>query len=185
MATEIERKFLLASDAWRREVRFSVLMRQGYLGGSEGRSSIRVRVQGEPMPGPGDTRQRPLTVHGRVVPDAEARLNIKAAVVGRARAEYDYAVPMADAQQMLDTLCIGLVDKTRHYVERDGLTWEIDEFSGANAGLVVAEVELEADDQVIVRPDWLGEEVTDQRRYYNHALSLQPFRAWPENVGRA
>jgi adenylate cyclase len=135
--------------------------------------------------GPRHSNKGPLTVHGRAVPDAEARLNIKAAVVGRARAEYDYAVPMADAQQMLDTLCIGLVDKTRHYVERDGLTWEIDEFSGANAGLIVAEVELEAEEQAIVRPDWLGQEVTDDRRYYNHALSLHPFRAWPENLGKS
>lgn len=157
MPLEIERKFLLADDRWRHEVQRSRVMRQGYLGGTEGRASIRVRVQAD-----------------------VAHLNIKAAVIGAARAEYEYAIPMVEAQEMLDRLCIGCIDKTRHYVQRDGLTWEIDEFYGDNAGLVVAEVELEDTDQVFERPAWLGREVTDEQRYYNHSLSLKPFRAWGE-----
>tara|TARA_R110001599_G_scaffold127379_3_gene300714 strand:+ start:472 stop:963 length:492 start_codon:yes stop_codon:yes gene_type:complete len=157
MPLEIERKYLLASDAWRREVCRRQPMAQGYLVGVGGKASIRVRVAGD-----------------------EARLNIKAAVVGAARAEYDYGIPLAEGQTLLATLTVGTVEKTRHYVERDGLTWEIDEFHGDSDGLIVAEVELEAEDQAITRPDWLGAEVTDKSRYYNHALSQRPYCQWSE-----
>ncbi|HEX4871424.1 MAG TPA: CYTH domain-containing protein [Nevskiaceae bacterium] len=155
MGLEIERKFLLRDEAWRAEVRRSRRLAQGYLADTGGPASVRVRIQGE-----------------------EARLNIKAAVVGAARAEYDYPLPLADAEQILGGLCVGRVEKTRHYVERDGLTWEIDEFHGDNAGLVVAEVELGAVDQRIVHPPWLGEEVTEDVRYYNHSLALRPYAQW-------
>lgn len=155
MPLEIERKFLLADASWRREVSRERVMRQGYLAGTEGRASVRVRLD-----------------------EREARLNIKAAVIGSARAEYDYGIPPEEAQEILDRLCVGRIDKTRHYVLRDDLTWEIDEFHGDNAGLIVAEVELERVDQEFVRPPWLGEEVTDQQRYYNHALALRPYRTW-------
>lgn len=157
MALEIERKFLVVDDAWRSEVVRSLEMRQGYLTREAGRASVRVRMEGE-----------------------EARLNIKAAVVGSARAEYDYAIPPADGREILDTLCVGRLEKLRHYVERDGVTWEIDEFLGDNAGLIVAEVELESTDQVFVRPPWLGRELTDDRRYYNHHLALHPYRTWSD-----
>ena len=155
MPLEIERKFLVSSDAWRHEVQRARRMAQGYLVSDGGRTSIRVRVAGD-----------------------EARLNIKAAVVGAARAEFDYAVPLADAREMLDTLSVGRVEKTRHYIERDGLVWEIDEFHHDNAGLVVAEVELARVDQAIPRPDWLGAEVTEQHRHYNHQLALRPYVRW-------
>lgn len=157
MPLEIERKFLLAHDGWRREVQRARPIAQGYLVGTGGRASIRVRVSGE-----------------------DARLNIKAAQVGAARAEYDYAVPLDEAQEILATLAVGRIEKTRHIIERDGLTWEIDEFHLENAGLVVAEVELSAVDQVFVRPDWLGSEVTEAERYYNHQLSLRPYAQWSE-----
>lgn len=157
MGIEIERKFLVAGDAWRRQVQRSRVMRQGYLVGEGGLSSIRVRIH-----------------------DDEARLNIKAAIVGSARAEYDYAVPLADAQEILDTLTVGRVDKTRHYVASGALTWEIDEFAGDNAGLIVAEIELASVDQPFDRPPWLGSEVTEESRYYNHALALHPFRTWTD-----
>ena len=163
MAIEIERKFLVVGDDWRTQATRRVPMRQGYLTEDNGKSSIRVRLQG-----------------------IEARLNIKAAVVGRARAEYDYPVPVHDAHEILDTLCVGLVDKVRHYIDvvsPDGgaLTWEIDEFAGANVGLVVAEIELRHNDQRFDTPAWLGAEVTEDRRYYNHSLALHPCRDWPEN----
>lgn len=158
MPVEIERKFLLASDAWRDEVTRSRPMAQGYLAALGGPASVRVRLDG-----------------------AEARLNIKAAVVGAARAEYDYPMPQADAREMLEQLCVGRVEKTRHYVERAPHVWEIDEFTGDNAGLVVAEIELAAVDERFDRPAWLGREVTDDARYYNHALALTPWRAWLEN----
>lgn len=155
MGIEIERKFLLATDRWRAQVTRSQFMQQGYLAGEGGKASTRVRIEG-----------------------ARANLNIKAAVVGSARAEYQYEIPLAEAREMLATLCVGVLEKTRHYVEQGELTWEIDEFSGANAGLIVAEVELERVDQVVVPPAWLGAEVTEERRYYNHHLALHPYSTW-------
>lgn len=154
MGLEIERKFLLKSDAWRVQVSRSLEMRQGYLTG-EGRASVRVRLQGD-----------------------EARLNIKAAVVGAARAEFDYPIALDECRQILDTLCVGGLSKTRHFIERDGLLWEIDEFWADNAGLIVAEVELDHVDQAIVLPEWIGAEVTDDQRYYNQYLALHPYQSW-------
>ncbi|HUR40184.1 MAG TPA: CYTH domain-containing protein [Verrucomicrobiae bacterium] len=156
MGLEIERKFLLKDDGWRKDVGRSVNMDQGYLSREDGKASVRVRTEG-----------------------ATARLNIKAAVVGAARAEFDYEVPLADAREILAKLCVGRLEKVRHFVEHHGHTWEIDEFSGANAGLVVAELELSREDEVFQRPHWLGEEVTHDRRYYNHALALHPYSNWP------
>lgn len=155
MPLEIERKFLVRGDAWRDEVARSRAMRQGYLVGEGGKASVRVRLDG-----------------------AEGRLNIKAAVIGAARAEYDYAIPADEAGEILEQLCVGRLEKTRHYVDRDGLTWEIDEFHGDNAPLVVAEIELSEEGQAFPRPQWLGTEVTDDRRYYNHHLALHPYRTW-------
>lgn len=155
MAIEIERKFLLASDDWRGAVVRSQRLRQGYLVPPGGTASVRVRIAGE-----------------------RAELNIKAAVLGRSRTEYEYPIPLADAEQMLDGLCVGRVDKTRHLVECAGWHWEIDEFEGDNAGLVVAEIELPSADAAFPRPHWLGEEVTEQARYYNHALAQTPYRHW-------
>ncbi|WP_029920681.1 CYTH domain-containing protein [Nevskia soli] len=157
MPTEIERKFLVVGDSWRAESARSTPMRQGYLVELGGPASVRVRLEGK-----------------------VGKLNIKAAVVGAARAEYEYEIPAAEAEEMLATLCSGLVLKTRHYVERDGLTWEIDVFEGANAGLVVAEVELDAVDQEFPHPAWLGRELTDEQRYYNHALAKRPYGEWSQ-----
>jgi len=157
MGIEIERKFLVSDDRWRAQVRHSVAMRHGYLVPPGGRASVRVRVEG-----------------------TAGKLNIKAAVVGTTRAEYEYEIPAAEARELIDTLCEGLILKTRHYLEYGGLLWEIDEFAGANAGLVLAEVELERADQVFARPAWLGREVTDEARYYNHALAWRPYRDWSE-----
>jgi adenylate cyclase len=156
MGIEIERKFLVGSDAWRRRARRRVAMRQGYLCDTGGKASVRVRIE------------------GRV-----AHLNIKGAVVGRRRAEYDYRIPIAEARELLDTLCVGRVEKLRHYVTSGPHTWEIDEFGGDNAGLVVAEIELRRVDESFVTPAWLGREVTDERRYYNHSLALHPYSRWP------
>jgi adenylate cyclase len=155
MPIEIERKFLLANDRWRSEVIRHTNMRQGYLGAPGGKASIRVRLEAR-----------------------RARLNIKSAVVGDTRDEYEYEIPLADATEMFDNLCIGRVEKIRHYIERDGLTWEIDEFLGDNEGLIVAEVELEQQDQRVPAPPWLGREITTDPRYYNHSLSIKPYRSW-------
>lgn len=155
MPVEIERKFLLADDRWRSEVTRHCAMRQGYLGAPGGKASIRVRLEGP-----------------------RARLNIKSSVVGDTRDEYEYEIPVADATELYDNLCIGRVQKVRHYIERDGLTWEIDEFQGDNEGLVVAEVELSHQQQNVPLPPWLGREVTSEPRYYNHSLAIKPYRSW-------
>lgn len=157
MPIEIERKFLVAGDGWREQVSHAIPMRHGYLTELGARASVRVRVEGE-----------------------VGKLNVKAAVVGMARAEYEYEIPAAEAEEMLSTLCSGLILKTRHYVERDGLTWEIDVFEGANAGLVVAEVELDSVDQQFPQPAWVGREVTREQRYYNHALAKRPYAEWSD-----
>ena len=155
MATEIERKFLLRDDSWRAQAQRAEHMRQGYLAGSE-HCSIRIRVT-----------------------DNDARLNIKSATLGITRSEFEYLVPAADAELMLRTLCgTRTLEKIRHYVDHAGHEWEIDEFLGANAGLVVAELELAAVDEAYVPPSWLGEEVSDDPRYYNSCLVEHPYSAW-------
>jgi adenylate cyclase len=156
MPREIERKFLLQNDAWRALAQRHQAMSQGYLVGTE-RVSVRVRVAGE-----------------------EARLNIKSGGLVASRQEYEYAIPLGEALELLG-LCAGpLIEKTRHWVEYGGFEWEIDEFHGANTGLVVAELELTSEDQIFPRPAWLGKEVTHLRRYYNVSLVDHPFSAWTD-----
>ncbi|MEO5813402.1 MAG: CYTH domain-containing protein [Rhodanobacter sp.] len=162
MATEIERKFLVRDASWRAAVEHSEPMRQGYLlgtrvgaAGEPARASVRVRIAG-----------------------SKAWLNIKQAIPGIARAEFEYAIPLADAETMLATLCGTLVQKTRHHVRVDGTLFEIDEFAADNAGLIVAEVELPAIDAPFPKPAWLGLEVSALRRYYNVSLIEHPYRQW-------
>jgi adenylate cyclase len=162
MAIEIERKFRVANDGWREQVSSRTLLRQGYIANTA-RASVRVRLAGE---------------HGW--------LSIKAMTPGLSRAEYEVAIPALDADEMLERLCEGaLVEKWRHIVIYQGSRWEIDEFLGANAGLVVAELELAAEDAVFAAPPWLGVEVTHDERFYNFRLSTRPYRAWPENLQAA
>lgn len=157
MAIEIERKFLVLGDAWRDQVSRSEVMAQGYLGGE--RASVRLRVVGE-----------------------RAFLNIKSRQAGSRRLEFEYAVPRADAEQMLAELALpGQIHKTRHYVAQGPHVWEVDEFAGDNAGLVVAEIELDSEDEVFERPDWIGAEVTHEMRYYNNALAQHPYCDWVDS----
>lgn len=155
MPQEIERKFLLANDAWRRGVNHHESMRQGYLAANPA-CSIRVRVVGD-----------------------RAYLNIKSATLGVARHEFDYPVPVGEAEELLDLFCRGrCLEKVRHYVPNGAHTWEIDVFAGANAGLVVAEIELASIDEAFERPTWLGAEVSSDRRYYNSCLVDHPYSSW-------
>lgn len=155
MALEIERKFLVTSDAWRNQATRSEDYQQGYLNDLN-TCSIRVRIAGE-----------------------RAYLNIKSARLGIMRHEYEYAIPLVDAQEMLGNLCIGsIVEKTRFFVPFGGLVWEVDVFSGDNAGLVVAEVELESEDARFDLPPWVGEEVSHDPRYYNVNLVTLPYKDW-------
>lgn len=155
MAIEVEHKFLLANDGWRQEVYQSVVYKQGYLS-SQPTSSIRVRIAGE-----------------------NAWLNIKSATIGNQRLEFEYAIPIVDAVEILKSLCAKpFVEKTRHFVKVNKHIWEIDEFAGDNEGLIVAEIELSQSGEVFEKPLWLGQEVTHDSRYYNNNLSLNPYKNW-------
>ncbi|MGE8214876.1 CYTH domain protein [compost metagenome] len=161
MGIEIERKYLVTGDGWRSAAHAVIPMAQGYINDTAAldsgaqKASVRVRIQGE-----------------------QAFLNFKSREIGHTRQEFDYPIPVDDARALL-ALCVGgLIDKRRHLVRHAGLVWEVDEFLGANAGLVVAEVELEHADQAIDLPDWAGAEVTDQVRYYNLALAAHPYAQW-------
>lgn len=161
MAVEIERKFLLRNEAWREAVQHSEVIAQGYLVGMQAlvqglaKSSVRVRLSGD-----------------------QAWLNIKSATRGVSRAEYEYPVPLVDARELLDTLCDGVVEKVRHHVVYDGALFEVDEFTGRNQGLIVAEIELLSEDAVFPRPEWLGVEVSQLERYYNVCLIDHPYQQW-------
>lgn len=156
MAVEIERKFRVVNGGWRTHpssdggVRYT----QGYLNRDKTRT-VRVRVAG-----------------------AQGWLTIKGVSKGATRAEFEYPIPLADAQALLALCDTPLIDKTRHTLTHAGTVWEVDEFHGDNAGLVVAEVELAAEDQPFERPDWLGGEVTHDPRYFNSALIAHPFVRW-------
>jgi adenylate cyclase len=164
MGIEIERKFLLSDDSWRGLTEQSERIAQGYLVGAQAlrdgtaRASVRVRRSGE-----------------------HAWLNIKSAQLGIERAEFEYTMPLADAEEMLATLCDGVLEKIRHHVTVDGALFEIDEFFGENAGLVVAEIELVAPDAPFPQPSWLGREVSHLVRYYNVNLISHPYGRWTQD----
>jgi len=155
MALEVEHKFLLANSDWRAEIDHSVHYKQGYLSSSP-LSSIRVRIS-----------------------DSHAWLNIKSATIGTHRQEFEYEIPLADANSILDELCHKpLIEKMRHFVYRGQHVWEIDEFMGDNQGLIVAEIELSEVGESFAKPAWLGGEVTEDLRYYNNNLCKYPFKDW-------
>lgn len=155
MATEIERKFLLRDDSWRLEANNEEFIRQGYLGGSD-KSSIRVRIAGN-----------------------KANINIKSATLDVTRQEYEYDIPLIEANELLDTLCDHpLIEKTRYHVHHGDHLWEVDVFSGDNEGLIVAEIELASADELFEKPDWLGDEVSNDPRYYNVCLVKHPYKDW-------
>ena len=148
---EIERKYLPKGDGWRNAAGPGVVVRQGYL--ASGACTVRVRVKGD-----------------------NGYITVKGPTTGASRAEYEYPIPIEDARAMLDSLCATpLIEKTRYVVRHAGLSFEIDEFHGENAGLVLVEVELESEDQKIELPEWVGEEVTSDSRYYNSNLARNPF----------
>ena len=154
MGVEIERKFLVAGDAWR-ALGTPVLLRQGYLSSDPDRT-VRVRVE-----------------------DGGGTMTIKGRSVGATRAEWEYPIPLADANALLDRLCQQpLIEKYRSRITLGAHTWEVDEFLGANAGLIVAEIELASEDQAFDKPDWIGAEVTHDKRYFNSSLIRHPFSGW-------
>lgn len=155
MAVEIERKFLVRDETWRELVAPGVRYRQGYLSRS-GPASVRVRIGG-----------------------SRAHLNIKSATLEMQRLEYEYEIPLDEAEELLEHVCLRpVIEKTRYKVEFHRHTWEIDVFEGENAGLVVAEVELSRADETFDCPPWVGKEVTEDPRYYNVCLVDNPYKNW-------
>ena len=153
MGIEIERKFLVAGEGWKNFAGEGSVCKQGYLAADETKT-VRVRVIGE-----------------------KAYLTIKGSTEGITRPEFEYEIDRRDAVDMLK-LCGSIVEKTRYVLEENGLTWEVDVFYGANDGLVMAEVELESEDQPLNLPDWVGEEVSADPRYYNACLAIHPYTTW-------
>jgi adenylate cyclase len=155
MGAEIERKFLVQGDGWRAGARQRLC--QGYLNRDKERT-VRVRIAG-----------------------SQAFLTIKGVTRGATRAEFEYEIPLPDAEQLL-TLSDGpILEKDRYVLMHEGARWEVDEFLGANAGLVIAEIELQSENQLFHRPPWLGKEVTSDRRYYNSNLAGHPYSEWRDD----
>lgn len=158
MAIEIERKFLVKDDGWRRDAVAQTSLRQGYLSTSA-KATVRVRI----------------------VDDARAFLTLKGPMEGISRAEFEYEVPLEDGRALLEMARPHVVEKRRHIVPHAGLDWEVDVFEGAHKGLMMAEVELASADQTVAIPDWAGREVTHDDRYANASLSRRP--GVPEPAG--
>lgn len=153
MGVEIERKFLVTSDGWR-EGAVSTVMRQGYLS-RDAQRTVRIRVAG-----------------------TEGYVTIKGQRDGLLRAEFEYGIPLGDAEALLGMCLAPLIEKVRHVVWYAGKRWEVDEFFGANEGLIVAELELGSEEEEFERPPWLGEEVSLDVRYFNSQLASEPYSTW-------
>ena len=154
MGREIERKFLVIGRDWKK-ITAGIEYRQGYLSTVKERT-VRVRTIGN-----------------------TGYLTIKGITVGASRLEYEYEISVSDANEMLDELCERpLIEKKRYKIEIDNFVWEVDEFFGENDGLIVAEIELEDENQSFEKPDWIGEEVTGDPKYFNSNLIKNPFNNW-------
>jgi len=160
MGFEIERKFLVKNETYRQNSE-ATLYRQAYL-----------------------CHLKERTVRVRVAKD-KGFLTIKGATIGARRPEFEYDIPFSDAQIMIDSLCeTDIVEKNRYLAAHDGMIWEVDEFLGLNAGLVVAEIELTDENQVFSVPDWVGVEITDDPKYYNSNLAKNPYCDWSKTERR-
>jgi CYTH domain-containing protein len=158
MGVEIERKFLVVGETWR-GLGERKLYRQGYIPTLNAQATLRLRIAGE-----------------------QGYITIKGKKEGIARAEFEYEIPRVEAEQMLDTLCDRpLIEKYRYRIAFQGLVWEVDEFLGDNAGLIIAEVELVSAQQKLEFPEWIGAEVTEDLRYYNSNLVKYPYCQWTKS----
>ncbi len=157
MANEIERKFLVQNSSWKNDIAAQLFIQQGYIK-TAGQATVRVRRQ-----------------------DDQAFLTIKGPTQGISRSEFEYPIPVEDATAMLDEFCKGRsLTKTRYWVNHGAHRWEIDVFEDENAGLIVAEIELESEDEVFERPEWIGKEVSDDFRYCNSNLVTSPITSWKQ-----
>ena len=158
MPYEIERKFLVRDEKWRAAAGRAISIRQGYL-----------------------TRHGSLSLRVRIIDQSRATLTLKSPVAEIRRLEFEYDIPLADSVVLLGLRDGGLIEKFRYKLPWHGLVWEIDVFQGENLGLVIAEIELPHEDQIFERPDWLGREVSSDRRYSNASLAKLPFQNWPDS----
>ena len=155
MAIEIERKFLIRNDTWKLATKTSIDIKQGYLS-LEKNCTVRVRCTND-----------------------QAFLTIKGKTSGISRKEFEYVIPREEADEILNSMCVGyIISKTRHIIELSGHRWEIDEFFGDNSGLVLAEIELQAEEEAFNKPSWLGKEVSKDPKYFNANLIKTPFLKW-------
>lgn len=154
MAEEIERKFLVQSPEWKKHIEKELKIIQGYLSTDKSRS-VRIRLKGE-----------------------VALLTIKGKSVGASRQEFEYEIPYEDATSLLELCTASIIKKTRYYYTHEELTWEIDVFEGDNDGLILAEIELDHINQSFSLPEWVGKEVTEDKRYFNSSLALKPYKDW-------
>ncbi|MCE7996033.1 MAG: CYTH domain-containing protein [Roseivirga sp.] len=157
MAIEIERKFLLSNSSWREEIYGSWQISQGYLSSAPERT-VRVRIL-----------------------DQQAFITIKSKTQGTKRAEFEYEIPIRDARELILLCENSIIEKVRYLVKIENKTWEIDEFAGDNQGLIVAEVELETEEETITLPRWVGKEVSDKPRYFNASLIRHPYNQWTKS----
>ncbi len=153
MAQEIERKYLLKNEDWRQLPAHVWHMQQGYL--SKQGNTVRIRIAND-----------------------KAFLTVKSKSKGLSRLEFEYEVPVADAQHMMLICITPVVEKFRHCINYEGHVWEVDEFKGENEGLVVAEVEMRSEDEAVSIPTWIGSDVSDDKRYRNSRLAICPFKSW-------
>ncbi len=154
MNIEIERKFLMRNETWRDAGSVGVLYKQAYLN-EKGDNTVRVRIEGD-----------------------KGKLTIKSKATNISRMEFEYDIPMEDAENMFKIAKTATVEKLRHKIMFEGKCWEVDEFLGDNAGLVVAEIELKSEDEPFAKPSWIGEEVSGDKRYTNANLARKPFKEW-------
>jgi adenylate cyclase len=155
MGVEIERKFLVDHDKWHQvDKPKGMVIRQGYML-KDDIKTIRIRVR-----------------------DDQGYITIKGKTHGISRSEYEYAIPLKDGNELLATFCAAVIDKIRYNITFAGNLWEVDVFEGDNKGLIVAEIELDSENEVFDLPDWIAKEVTDDARYFNSNLSVNPFKNW-------
>jgi adenylate cyclase len=159
MGIEIERKFLVDHTAWGAAAKpAGSLFKQGYIL-SDDKRTVRIRVT-----------------------DDAAYLTLKGSTTGISRAEYEYTIPIAEGNEILNTLTVSAIEKVRYKVEFAGKLWEVDVFDGDNAGLIIAEIELQSEDEAFEKPHWVTEEVSDDHRYSNANLSVSPYKDWGGNL---
>lgn len=154
MAVEIERKFLVKNGSWKAHVSETIEIKQGYLNSDMNRT-VRVRIQNK-----------------------LAMLTIKGKSQGISRMEFEYEIPISEAEKLIGICEPGVIEKTRHIIRQNEVQWEVDVFAGENAGLTLAEIELDSEEQEFDMPEWLGTEVSTDARYFNSSLAKLPFSKW-------